>query len=426
MRTSVLRFRGRRGATITIVAVSVGLILAMGAVTVDMGMLFKMRNDAQRTADAAALAGASAYLEQPGLDARDSARDRAFEYVDRNYVGGSKVDTDGKVLTINGNTWIITANEAKVEIAPDIYRVRVTVTRPAAPSWFGKILGVASTRIQAYAAAEATEAGGAKCVKPFALADPWEDADNDPNGDRWWGDGEEWNYDPSKGDYYRPWDGVEFEPSTPYETGYGSVLRDPYSTYHRDYGRQMTMKPQNPSVDQMINPGHFFAWDMPEDPTQTTTCGVGGGGGGASAYSQNICSCNNTQVYTETPYPIKTGNMVHPTEVGVQDLVSQDPNAWWDPSLEDGRGAVAGSSWGNWRDSPRVIKVGLYDPDQAYKSGKIDIQFTNIGLLFIEEYVRVPGNGDEDRVTARFITFAEGSGPPGPGGPLAKVLRLVE
>ena len=419
-----------RGSTMVMVAVSLAALLSMGALAVDLAMLMKVRNDAQRTADAAALAGASTYLTQLALDARDSARIRAFEYAAKNYVGGTFVDTANQVLTVSGNNWTITSNEATVEIAPDIYRVRVTVRRPAVGLLFGRVFGPNTTPIAAYAAAEATNAGGAKCVKPFALADPWDDADNDTDGNDFWDAGEEWNYDPAQGDYYQPWDGFESEPSTPYETGWGSILRDDNSSYHRDYGRQLVLKPQNPLVDQMINPGHFFAWDMPEDPTQTTNCGVGGGGGGASAYSQNICSCNNTEVYTETPYPIKTGNMVNPTKVGIQDLVALDELASWDPAADGGRGAVTG--WNqqlygnNWRNSPRVIKVGLYDPDQAYKSGKIDIEFTNIGLLFLEAYVRVPGNGDGDYVTARFITFAEGSGPPGPGGPLAKVLRLVE
>jgi hypothetical protein len=45
--------------------------------------------------------------------------------------------------------------------------------------------------------------------------------------------------------------------------------------------------------------------------------------------------------------------------------------------------------------------------------------------MFLEKYEKGK-HGAEDAVYARFLTFAEGSSTAGPGGPLAKVLRLVE
>ena len=72
-------------------------------------------------------------------------------------------------------------------------------------------------------------------------------------------------------------------------------------------------------------------------------------------------------------------------------------------------------------DSDRVIKVAIYDPVELYKSGKIDIKFSNIALMFIEDIEK-----KDAAVTARFLTYAQGSGEEGPGGPLTKVLRLVE
>src|SRR5215216_5937213 len=100
MRTILQPYAKKRGATITIVALSTAAILAMGAITVDMGMLYKMRVDAQRTADAAALAGASAYLEYPAVQARDSAYFRAWRYIAANYVGGRGIDTSGKAAPV--------------------------------------------------------------------------------------------------------------------------------------------------------------------------------------------------------------------------------------------------------------------------------------------------------------------------------------
>lgn len=409
-----------------IVALSTAAILAVGAISVDLAMLFKMRSDAQRTADAAALAGASAYLEQPSLPARDTAVVRAFRLVSQNYIGGSGIDTSGagNPPVVNGTNWTVVSNQATVEVAPGIYRVRVTVRRPIAPTLFARILGVAGTPISAFAAAEATNAGGAKCVKPFALADTWDEATADLNGNNFWDTGENWEY--GSDDYYQPWDGVETdEPGDPVETGYGSSLRNPYGTWVRDYGRQLIIKPQNPQVDQIIRPGHFFPWKMPEDPIDSDP-GCKTGGGGAALYEGSICECNDAEVYLDTEYDIEPGNMVGPTKQGIEYLNNLDKNAKWVPGPGGVGGTVQGSSYAEWRDSPRVIKVALYDPALESKSGRISIKFNNIALMFLEDYVRGKGKNDEDAVVARFLTFAQGSSTAGPGGPLAKVLRLVE
>ncbi|HEU5041594.1 MAG TPA: hypothetical protein VFT84_12265, partial [Gemmatimonadales bacterium] len=309
---------------------------------------------------------------------------------------------------------------------------RVTIRRPEAPSWFGRILGVSSTFIQAYAAAEATNAGGAKCVRPFALADIWDETESDINPDNnMWDTGEEWEYDPTSGDQYAAWDGVDQATDGSFQTGFGSDHRNGLAdtqgnTYDRDWGRKTVLKPQDPLVDQTIMAGHFFVWDMPDDPISTTECAKAGGSG-AQDYEHNICECNDAPVYTNTEYDIKPGNMVGPTKQGFKELIAQDPGAHWVEGTGGERGYVAGSNAGdNWQDeSPRVIKVALYDPAEEYKSGRISVKFNNIGLFFVEAYTRIPGD-KEDAVIARFITYAKGSATPGPGGPLAKVLRLVE
>jgi len=425
MKRVVGRFADRRGATIVLVALSTAAILAVGAISVDLAMLLKMRGDAQRTADAAALAGASAYLEQPSMLARDSARDRAFRFVAENYIGGHGIDTSGYDAppVVKGSNWTIVAEEATVEIAPAIYRVRVTVRRPIAPTLFARILGIAGVPISAFAAAEATNAGGAKCVKPLAMADTWEEATGDTDANDFWDNGEEWEYGPD--DYYEPWDGEEIdEPGDPVETGYGSSHRDDNGTWVRDYGRQLIIKPQNPQVDQVIKPGHFFAWDMPDDPIVTTTCG-NAGGSGAQDYKHNICECNDAEVSLGQEYEVKPGNMVGPTKTAFNYLTDLDPDAVWVPGPGGTGGTVEGSDWAEWRDSPRVIKVALYDPGEEFKSGRISITFNNIALMFVEKYDREQGS-NEDAVFARFLDFAEGSGAEGVGGPLVKILRLVE
>jgi Flp pilus assembly protein TadG len=430
MKRLVGRLANRRGATIVLVALSTAAILAVGAISVDLAMLLKMRGDAQRTADAGALAGASAFLEQPSMLARQEAQDRAFSLVAANYIGSglasNSIDTSNKVKTVNGSNWTIVSNHATVEIAPAIYRVRVTVRRPIAPTLFARIFGVNGTPIQAYAAAEATNASGARCVKPLGLADTWDEATSDTDGNDFWDNGEEWEY--GADDYYEPWDGEEIdEPGDPVETGYGSSHRDDNGPWTRDFGRQMVIKPQNPQVDQVIKPGHFFAWDMPDDPLITSDCAKAGGSG-AQDYAHNICECNDAEVYQGQEYEVKPGNMVGPTKQAFNYLTDLDPNAEWVETVDpDGKitGTVKNSDWAEWRDSPRVIKVALFDPAEEYKSGRISITFNNFALMFVEKYDRDQGS-NEDAVFARFLEFAEGSSTEGPGGPLAKVLRLME
>jgi uncharacterized membrane protein len=50
------------GQTIVLVAISIVALLAMAALAVDVATLYTAHNEAQRTADAAALAGAQAFV----------------------------------------------------------------------------------------------------------------------------------------------------------------------------------------------------------------------------------------------------------------------------------------------------------------------------------------------------------------------------
>ena len=55
--------RSRRGAVLALAAVTVAALAAMSALAIDVGMLINARSEAQRAADAAALAGASAFRD---------------------------------------------------------------------------------------------------------------------------------------------------------------------------------------------------------------------------------------------------------------------------------------------------------------------------------------------------------------------------
>ena len=426
MRGRGLTIRNERGATIALVAVTLTALLGMGALAVDLGMLMKARGDAQRTADAAALAGASAFIDDNvPLNARPEARARALEFAVKNYIGAQTIDIDSSGLgtTETGTKWVVQTKEAVIVILPDSQKVRAVIRRSGIGTFFARIMGQNLSTVSAVAAAEAVNSNGTKCVKPFALPDLWHDLDNDDNNNRLWDNGEEWEYDPTV-DSYRPYKGDPVDYGNITETGYGSEFRNDYADtegykWIGDKGRQISIKPQDPNEDGVIKPGIFYPWVIPEDPNQNANCGIGGQGGdqGAAPYSQNICSCNNSLVLLGVDYQIKTGNMVGPSHFGIKDLIALDPAAQWDSQGD----SVRNSKAANWMDSPRVIKIALWDPIEVQKSGKQYIKFTNIALMFVESHKKM-----QDPIVARFITYASGSATEGPGGPLVKALRLIE
>ncbi|NNK64437.1 MAG: Tad domain-containing protein, partial [Gemmatimonadetes bacterium] len=366
---------------------------------------FTARSEAQRVADAAALAGGSAYLDFLAADATQPATDRAYDYALRNTVRNVDVDS----------------SEVQVQVIPDSMKVRVTITRATIPTWFARILGIDDVDVAARAAAQAFQAGEALCLKPFAVPDLWHDVDDDlapPN--RMWDPGEEWEFGSDSGDYYQAWGGPD---ESPYDTGYGSEWRGP----GRDFGRAVQIKLSDPNSEYQLEPSIFLPWRIPEDPNQGT-CDRGGGGGndaGAAAYRRNICACNNSPVEIGQPYPIEPGNMIGPTNQGVDELMAEDPNAYWDPGFGT-QGGIRNSDFGPDGSfaGPRVIKVGLFDPTQLTSPGMQDIVFNNFALFFLEGQ-----NSQRDPVRARFLYFAGGSGE-GSGGPnlgtLVLYLRLVE
>ena len=60
------------------------------------------------------------------------------------------------------------------------------------------------------------------------------------------------------------------------------------------------------------------------------------GGTGGNDYRDNITDCNGTPVQIGDMLPIETGNMIGPTQHGMEDLIALDPSAHWDPANEVG------------------------------------------------------------------------------------------
>ena len=423
--------RNERGASLAFVAVTLLGMLSVMALAIDLGMLYKTRGEAQRAADAAALAGASSFIDFDRTDpvADDTANARALDYAQRNYMTGG----------------VIVPSEVTVQVITDSAKVRVWVRRAAVQTWFARIFGVATVPIGAHAAAEASDAGVAKCVKPFAIPDYWEDIPDDNIVVNRWMDNdgqqgggqdpndEEWEFEPDEGDRYE-----RFEDEAPNttQTGLGSDWRNNLvwggKQYWRDQGRQMVIKHSDPQAAPA--PGNFYPWTLP------------GANPGAQGYREAIWGCTPAELSLNEEYDPavcdgnggepspecdinKPGNMIGPTKQGLDSLFSLDPDAEW-VETDDTRciggtcydeGHVANSAWGdNWMASPRVAIVPMINPNYV-GNGRNQMQFNNLALIFIEEF-----SNRHKAVVARYIGPAPGTEEGPVEGSLTKFLRLVE
>ncbi|MCA1670882.1 MAG: pilus assembly protein TadG-related protein [Actinobacteria bacterium] len=375
--------RNERGSTLVVVALATTGMLSMLALAVDVGMLFTARGEAQRVADAAALAGAASFIEAP--DDGERARRTAVEFAAQNTVRNAAVALVPEDVEVNQALW----------------QVEVTVRRTAArgnaiATWFARLFGVDEVDVAARATAEAAPAGAGVCMKPFAVPDAWDDT----NGNDRYDDGE--NY------------AIQ-------ETGYGTDFRngqpdDDGNVYTNDFGRPIVLKEGTPQ--EAIVPSWYFPWDVPQ--TQGNGSGNGNPAVGADRYRWNIANCNMSLITLGTSYLVETGNMSGPTRQGVEGLIDDDPDARWDARAD----SVVNSDYQPWKASPRVINLPLFDPTQPIESGKNPIVFNNITAFFLE------GTQGRDVIGRFLYASGVGSGPGGAGaagtGPQIKFVRLIE
>ncbi len=445
---------GERGATAVFVAIALTSLLGMVALGVDVGMLMKVRSDAQRTADAAALAGAQDFLSPSTPTLKNTALYHALEYASRNYVGWKYVDTSGVIVIDSGARGLIgNSPEAYVQVMADTQKVRVFIRRDRTATWFGSLFRIPFVPITVKAAAQAVNAGTGKCVKPFAIPDMWNDPNDDislpnrlqdlnPNQGKKSPEGWSWGNE----DNYSRYQDKNQSDSTKW-TGWGSGFRNSKfddfsdSTYWNDYGRPMVIKMSNPQTAPA--PGFFYPWTMPYDSADAAAYNGQSPNNGAQWYKWNIANCNPVPVAVggpvglDTTYLNKPGNMIGPTKQGLDSLIAQDPSACWLPQPDPnpshpGTHPMAGTvgklvggtctnTYTSWQSSPRVMMVPLFDPSQI-SNGRTSLTFNNLALIFLEGQ-----DNAHSSVNARFLFFAKSTGPLAPvTGSLIKKLQLVE
>ncbi|HEV2388220.1 MAG TPA: pilus assembly protein TadG-related protein [Candidatus Acidoferrales bacterium] len=168
---------GERGASLLIVAAGLVMLLAAGALAIDLGMLYVARNETQRAADAAALAGAAAFVNSGCTSAaggciaggyqESMALAQAQAAGSQNYIVGQPAS-------------ILTTDVTFTYPNPEEPEITVGVARTAArgapvSTLFAKVFGVSSVDVSAAATAEAFNPSGSSvpvgfgCLVPFLV-----------------------------------------------------------------------------------------------------------------------------------------------------------------------------------------------------------------------------------------------------------------
>lgn len=376
--------RDESGMSYVFIGMGLMAFLSASMLAIDVGMLMTARSQAQNSADAGALAGATALLYDDYDDRSPTgpAVQNARQAATFNQVIGSNVSVEVEDV------------EFRADPTGEMNRVRVTVRRTSArgnpvSTLIASYFGVQTTDIGAVAMAEASPANAMTCVKPFTIPDRWIEM---PSGRRSNGE-DSFDYVDNKGRSVPNPDVYNGDVDSPDYTGYSA---------ERDKGMLITLKANN---DTKIAPSFYYPWDME------------GVDNGADDYRWNIGNCNTQIMGFGETFVAKPGNMVGPTQQGMDDLIARDPGARWNSSTNEVESSM--------HPSPRVVAIPLFDPIY-YAEGKANgrnasLKFVNYLGFFLEE---MRGNEVVGRITP-IGGLRRGNGP-APRNAFPKAIRLVE
>lgn len=385
MSTSSPTLRSQRGAVLIHVAIALLGLIAFSTFVADYGVMWVSRGQAQTAADAGALSGALSLAFDNSTDF-DGAKERARAMATANLVFGAAPDvqlTDVTFPPCPPNTPGLPDTCVKV----DTFRNQARGN--ALPMFFGNLVGVGGQGVRATATAQIVTGTHTDCLKPWAILDRWDEwngtANDYPNPDP------DFNYSstfdrystgqgqspPREPDLYVPPGG---------ENGAGTGF-----TLPADQGRRFAVKVGDNSGS--ISSGWFRAIRIPRLDGQT----------GGDVYRENISSCGGLPNGFATPdtvcpatignadaaywaergcYRVETGNMVGPTDQGVDELIARDPNAQWSGS------GITNSAFSPGTSSPRVVPIGVLDIDSylapAPNGSNGIVRLVNIYGFFIE------------------------------------------
>jgi hypothetical protein len=372
--------RGRGGQVLFVTAATLLALLGFAALSIDIGLLYHARTEAQRTADAAALAGAGAMLQSPG----------DLNRVRNTIIGFASANT------IRGDSIVLLPED--VEVLPDSQLVRVRIVRnaergSAVPTLFARALGFSEINVQSEAWASSFPAGAVNCLLPLAIPDRWSEG---PGLSNW----------PSSTDTFQPLDGDIYLPPDPLApsspgTGFGRTdvgsslaLRGAVRGAAPRMGRYVPIQP----------PGVMFT--VEEYKYQSWECRARGPGANGSWTSGSPVGINNSEwddVEWEAAY-------------GARRTLERNPDARWDAGCQCATGNPA-------HVSARTFSLPLFAPPAAPTSSSPTLTVSGFAGFFLERV------DPSDALIVRLVHYA-GTQPAENGSPLsgslARVLRLVQ
>lgn len=355
--------REEGGNTVLIVALSSLALLGLGALAVDLGVIYTKRSQMQKTADIAALAGAQALINSSGNT--DAARTEAIAAARANLATG---DVPERAVQ-SGD--IAFGNNPDINTHFTSNRIDVQVQRTAQAGnpvslLLANVFGTGFASIRVAARAEAVPSCRS-CVAPLSVPDKFT-----------WND----KCDPDS----KLRNNGALDPSSACEMA--SVQLVGYSA--ADFGTQVVLKFGDPT--DTVVPGWFNPIDLPP-------VGQGSPEAGASVYRERLADAGfclrDFGTYSVGPgskIQVEPGNMVGPTRQGIKDLIAGDSAATWDPA----KGVVNAAGEQN-PHSPRIVRIPLYDPRLPITSGRNYLTVVKVASFFVESV------DNKDNVRGRYI-----------------------
>jgi len=342
-----------RGISLVLVALGLVMLLALAGLAIDLATLYVARNEAQRSADAAALAGAEEFLNTGatmGLTGNSAvatdAAQQAVQVGNANLIVGLSPNLDTNNFNsscpsptgVSGGCFnFSTQNDPQITV----------VVQQNLPTYFMKIFGITTVPVSATATAEAYNPIGtsgpsstAECLKPWLLPNCDWDHMIDPTGSI----GYEANtVCPASGGQYPAYfvypqtqpTQVSGQPAIP-AADLGQVVMPTLANNSANgtntggaIGEYLKIKPGDPS--QAPAPSQFYPVFLPTPSSSTFECPScatadkeNATSNSAARYREFIecCSTGNIGCGSTTVYPA-SGNQVGPTGQGVQCLIHQ-------------------------------------------------------------------------------------------------------
>jgi Flp pilus assembly protein TadG len=367
--------RRERGSILVFGALSMIVLAGMATMAVDYGFLQYKRSQLQNAVDAAALAGAAELVRSGGnmLAATDTAVRFGQANLDDQDIQDVAV-TNSDVAFYQGETVVAEGSADAVGVTAG----RTLARGNAVDMFLGKALGWDTQDLTATARASIFCSTQTRCPKPFSPPAKFTWNDSCDTSAKYRGNGA---LDPAS----------SCEMASVAVLGYGP----------QDLGTSILLKLGDAS--DTVVPGHFNPVDYPP-------ANRGAPESGASIYRLNIAGCtasNTGPVGVGDELQVEPGNMVGPTNQGLDELFALDPNATWDSAAK----RIIGSRFSDPMKSPRVALIPFYDPSRPQVSGRNTIYVHQLGAVFIES---VSKGGD---VTGRFIRAMAVDPQRGPGTP---------